>query len=662
MSNKCPNCGYVYSKNDAYCAMCGTKLSAFFETDVDIDKNILESDDISENRNIETKLNETEIRFDALAENASTNSSIIDSGLVNFVAVMLIICLAIATALFFIIRQQDNTKSRLRFNSMISNPASIPELKEPTSFLDLKTNLKSNEYFLLLYLKYSSDTDEKKEQVFISYLKEMDKLSHITNENMLNDDLDKCSTIDGISKAKKCAAKFSSDFKNVGVSAYYDRNTIYLYPNYKFIYKKYGKYLSSDMTKYLQLKAKYNVPINVGLTLNVKPIKIADKIYDFEQLYSKVRDVYIRDEILKTIYKDFRTFIFSPTIYATTTQEMKKEFKTAYLYFINMRRGSLLRPVVMSYLDKMRSYTDENFKKDYPYEMSENTFEDNVENSSLGDIFVQLRKSLFSDNTLMSFTYIYNIAASSWKIYKQDAQLSPGEYVFAAADANNNISIFNNTFSLVQELNIPKYTKLFISNNMLYAYNADKLSFYKVNFNGRTFNLHQLSLSDVTSIFPGINIINIDSFRDYNIYVEKDNLKANFIILSRYSQGYNGYELSTISGQASALGLPNMFSVSGYEDTVLSFHRSDVSPTETSDNAPTFKIQVRTTGYKNESDDGVVKYDEKTAKESEEDNSDVHNPVFMPKILKENDDTKQDDEKNIDIAAPPLQQIEPPND
>ncbi|MBQ8475822.1 hypothetical protein IJ531_02055, partial [bacterium] len=80
-----------------------------------------------------------------------------------------------------------------------------------------------------------------------------------------------------------------------------------------------------------------------------------------------------------------------------------------------------------------------------------------------------------------------------------------------------------------------------MTNNALYVFNTDRLNLSKMTFNGKSFALQLLNVSDATTVFPGIQVINIDSYQNYNIYVEKDILRGAFIILSRYSQGFDGY-------------------------------------------------------------------------------------------------------------------------
>ncbi len=652
---KCPNCGYKCADMDAFCAMCGTKLPNEYK-----DENIKTSDDNIQKsselilQNMDDFSDDSQEKTINEDKNVDFDKRTLGPTLSSFIAIIISISLFMGFFLYLVIKKQESVKYRMRFNNMISNPALIPELKEPKNFLDLKVNLQSCENFLGLYLKHSNDPAEIKEQIFISYLIEMDKLPHITNENMVMDDLDSCSTINTSQKAQKCAKKISSNFKHVGILAYNDHNVIYLYPDYKFISKKYSKYLSNQMAQYLKLKAKYNTPARVGLTLKMKPKRIADKIYDFELLYSRISDQYIREEVLKTIYYDFRAFIFTPSIYATTTQEMKPQFKSAFNYFISRRRKSQLRPLVMSYMDKMRSYSEENFRNDYPYQIFDESFDSNVENSSLGDIFIQLRKRLFSNNSQTDFAYVYNVTFQKWMKYDKSNQLTQNEYIFSVPDSSNNIFVYNNTFSLLQELNIPKYSGLFLSGNSLFIYNSDRLNLSKITFNGRLFSIKQLSSTDASVIFPGIKAVNIDSYQNYNIYIEKDNMQADYIVLSKYSQGFEGYKLALLKGQASILDSFNMFKLATNEDVELSFHHSTVNPKETSDVKPTYRIIVHTRGYSNQN---PVEYDEATANEEA---SEVHYPTIMPKIIKDEQNDTSKDNKSDNLDTPPKQYIEPP--
>lgn len=657
MAKKCPNCGYQCNENDAYCAMCGVKLPETEENFSDDKNEIINESTDATIENIESFFNNNSDNKSSSASELNFSSKPRENSFMSFIALMLFVSLVMSGVLYSVIQSQNSKKLEMRYKNIIANPALIPELKEPDGLLDFKLNLKNCEEFLTLYLKYSNDSVEKKEQVFISYLKEMDKMPHMTNENLLHDN-NYCLSLKTSLQAKKCAKVYNDSLKDVGIFAYSNMNSIYLYPDYKYIYNNYSKYLSGQMSEYIKLRAKYSKPTRVGLVLQIPAKKIADKIYDFEKLYANVNDVYIRDEILKTIYYDFRAFIFTPSIYATTTQEMTKEFKNAYKYFINRRKNSQLRPILMSYLDKMKSYNDVNFASDYPYKIFDDNSIENVENSSLSDIFAQLRKNAFSHSSSQEFTYVYSIISSAWKNFDKNNALAQGEYIFSTADSNNNISIFNNTFSMVQELSLPKYTKLFLANNSLYAFNSDRLCLYKVLYNGRNFSLQQLNITDASTVFPGIQVINLDSYQNYNIYLEKDNQKAAYIILSRYSQGFDGYKLSPLHGQISVQSLPNMFAVASDDEIIVSFHYSNINSGETSDNTPTYKIIIRTSSLVD--DNHVVNYDEKTALEETQE---THKPTIMPKIMKDNDNLDDKTEESPQsLTLPPKQNIDPPED
>lgn len=653
MENKCPKCGFVYGEFDIYCAKCGKRL----EKNIQL-KKIIESKSEKDPSDVfvADDLIEDEFRFEKTKSDFSPRSkrNFFDGFILNFFLVLLIISLFLGAFLYNALEKQNAKKQLLQYRNLLNNPQQIPELKEPLGFNDLYENLSDVENFLMIYLKFSDDTNDKKERIFISYLNEMNKLSHITNENMVKDETDKCYKIKTPSLAKYCSARFNKEFKNIGIITYPEYNTIYLYPDYRYIYKKYSKYLPESMAEYMKLRARYYEPLTVGTTLFIKPKKLASKIYDFEKLYN-LSDAYIKEDLEEQIYNNFRKFIFTPSIYNTTTLEMTNDFKYAYQYFINIYKKSALRPVVMSYFEKKRSYGEDNFKNDYPFKIYETTFDENVLNNAFADIFVELRKNIFSQNSDVNFKFVYNVSNAKWQKYQKNMVVAQGEYIFSEPDENNNIAVYNNTFSYIHDLNIPKNSMFFISNDGLYVYNSDYLNIHKIIFNGKMFILQHLNSSDVSSLFPGIKVINPDSYSNYNIYLEKDNQKASYIILSKYSRGFANYNLTPIKGKINYLFLPNMFSVSSNEDIVISFHDKSVNAESTSETLPTYRLIIHTRGEESDIDNSVneiIHYDPKTA--SEENTDDKFIPNIMPKI-----NSKAQEE---DFTLPPMQQIVPPDD
>ncbi len=654
MKNKCPKCGFEYSEADIFCSRCGTKLSRI-SSDERSDKDV---------NFLKTKVDDLKYFYKDLRNknNFSFNlrNRFLDSLALNIVICMIIVSIVLCGVMYFILNKHNSYKSELNYKNLTLNPANIPELKEPSSYDEFIENLKDVENFLLIYLKYSDDPTDKKERIFISYLNEMSKLPHITNENMQNNT---CHIIKTASEAKYCATKLTRELKPVGVMAFSNYNTIYLFPDNKFIKNKYSKYLSSSLRDYISLIAKYNTPVGVGLDLYMKPKRLADKIYDFEKLFLFSDNSFVKEETEKILFEDFRRFIFTPSIYATTTHEMKKQFRDTYNYFIRTRKDSAFRPLIMSYLDKQRAYDEENFKNDYPYKIYKDSFDESVENNTFADIFAELRKNLFSKNSEYSFRYLYNSVQSCWLKYNSDYKAQVNDFIVSEPDNNNTIFIYNNMLSLVQELNISKFGKLFMLNGSLYVFNADKLSISKIIFNGRQFSLQNLSSQDVTSVFPGVEVINIDSYSNYNIYLNKDNKKASYIILSRYSNGYSDYVLSSLRGEIEGSYLPNMFSVNSNDDILIAFHDSGVNPEETSETSPTYKFIVRTRDNNNSSENSTKAefaiYDNQTAQE-EGKVEQKHQAQIMPKIPSKSD--LEVELTNDLMQAPPSQNIEPPVD
>lgn len=646
---KCPKCGFNYGEFDVCCSRCGYKF-----------KNIdSESSDIQADLNAFAKLAKKDPSI--LYSNNdnpkktfnSKKASLFDNASFTMIICFVIVSLALSLILYMALQSHKNKKMQLQFKNYMNNPSQIPELKEPQNTKELSSNLSSVENFLLLYLKYSQDSSEKKQQVFIAFLNEMEKLPHLTNDDLIRDDIDSCSVITETKKAQKCVIRFNNNFRHLGIVSFNDSNTIYLYPDYKFYYKTYGKYLPNSMNEYLKLRAKYNHPSAIGANLQIKPKVLADKIADFEKLYLYSPDSDVKELCEKILYNDVKKFIFNSSAYSSTTQELTSEFESAYKYFISSKRNSGLRPLIMSSLDKKKNYSEKNFAKDYPYKTFDSNSAHSIENATFNDAFSAFRKNLVTGDSKTSFAYIYSIT-SGWDNYEKTDSLNPGRFVISNLDENNNAIIYNNTFSPVQELNISRYSQLFLYNKGLYIFNQDRLKISKINFNGTNFNILDLSLSDITSLFPGVQVINLDSYSNYNINIEKDNQKASYIILSRYAQNLSQYILTPIQGDINTLLLPNMFSVSSEEDVVISFHDTSVNAAETSESFPSYKLTIHTRGHRAQEvpqDTEFATYDEQTV--IEEQNQENYEPNIKPKI---------ENGQNADIDTAPKQNIEPPKE
>ena len=661
MKKICPSCNYETENDDIFCPKCGNKLELkdneeLIEKEKEFIKEENEKKDSSVAQSQRATLENMNFFLDAKktekAPSFGSLGSMYDGGVLNFVVSLIIVSVVLFAFSYLIIQRQAASKLELRYKSMISNKH-IPLLKNPTDFTSLDKNIRDVEQFLSLYLKFSNDSIQKKEQIFISYLFEVDKFVNITSENMVKDDLDKCSSIQTHAQAQKCASKFSQDFSNTSIMAYALDDSVYLAPNYKFIYSKYGSNFSEQMQQYLRLRAKYNTPVVLDNELYIKPNELAAKIRAFEKLLEKTESSQIADIIQFILYKDVRAFLFSPSIYDTQDGEMNPAIKSAYQKYIKSYTGSQLRPLIMSCLEKNKQYSEQNFKNDYPYK----NFEDmllNTKATSLQDVFVRLRKNMFQDNSSKTnFMYIYNSHKGTWDKYTQGATLDSNDFIISTPDENGNITMFNNTYAQVAEANVARGSKPFLRNNVLYFYDPNKLEFSRVNFKSGDLRVQTMSNSDITSIFPGAEIINIDSYQNYNISIEKDNADATYVIVSKYTQGYENYTITALKGEITTFSLPNIFSINSNSDTMISFHSKNVSPETSTDNTPTYKIVIKTRGYSQNP------YEQRV--DEMQDFTDSHNPNIMPKIINENRNSDYKEPENTLMHAP-TQKLEPPND
>ena len=664
MANKCPKCGNILNEFDIFCSRCGTKIEQ-----IDEDILIRENEDKKEDKVPQDELLNKSMAFFLNNNNKSTSKNNIltsyrpkffTNEALTYCMFIITIFLLFGITISLFIAKQTTIREKLKFKNYMTNVALIPTLKESKTYSELNKNFSDVEDFLYLYLKYSNDDNSQKEQIFIGFLNELDKLPHLTSENITSTDIRECNNIVSSADAQKCSKKLNKKLKKVGISSLSDRNIVYLYPNNSFMNKKYSKFLSKDTKEYLKLKSKYNTPVSNNLTILIPPKKIAQKLADFEIFLSNTTNSDIKEDVEKILYNDTRKFIFSPEIYATTTQEMRKDFKNAYKYYIDKKRFSSLRPLIMSYYEKQKSYSEENFKNDYPYKSFKYSLEENISNSTFSDIFSSLRIGLKQVNDSLSFKYVYNSTLNNFKEYNSENVLEENEFILSQIDENNNIAVYTNSLSPFQEINVPKGSKLFLVNSKLYIFNKNKLNIYGFNFNGRTFNTYTINHNDISSIFPGVEIINIDSFPNYNAYIEKANKEAYYIVLSKYSQGWDSYVLTATNGQIQPMLLDNMFKVSTMEDVEITFHSSEINREETSEAAPTYKFIIHTKGQapsNNLNSDAIINEKNETPittndKDFEQEQT---TPKMMPKI-------QQDNPSDATLAPPPSQTLEPPDD
>lgn len=703
MSNKCKHCGYEYGEFDIFCSRCGAKINneKMYENVEEIDNDDIEQyynndelDEIENENNIysnQNQENEEDVpesilfkkssidKFENIfnVENKVSNKTsktrkitnklleYQDKTFVSFTISLACISVFLIFGIYQIISIQNTQKAKNQFIAMMNNPATIPTLKEPLTLVEMLNNFQNNQIFLELYFKYSKDENEAKMKVFDSFLNQMEKLPHITSQSPALLEIKECSTVNSYESARRCSNSIKGKLRRIGVKTYFDANYVYLYPDYSFIEKTYGKYLNEDYKNYLKIRTKFKKPTVFDIALNISPMELAKKIATYEKFYEKTNVDFLKDKIEENIYNEFRQFIFNPTIYSTTTQEMKADFKRAYKYYIRKFPQYSLTPIIMSYLEKQKDFDENNFAKDYPYKTYEKDFNESAKEQTFNDIFATIRTNILDSYSKRNFEYRYSLQTLNWQVYDKTKPLNPSEFLVSAPDENNNITFYDSSFTPINELNIQSGSRFFLSGEKLYIYNANKLSISQINYNGRIFSINVLQPSDVGSIFPGINVVLIDSSQSYTIDITKINQSATYILLSRYTQGFENYQLSAVQGSAQILTLPNMFRINEDNEVILSFHNKRIAPTETSESTPTYKIIIQTEGFSSLQEDEIQTQERyniqnNTSLEEEINTSlekeEPHQANIMPKIQQK---TKP---KETILVPAPTQMLAPPSD
>ena len=160
MTIKCQKCGNECYNHDKFCSQCGAKLNT---GDISNIKVALEQFETNEKMNFDFK--------GKASFKSEKVKKIFENALVNVVVFLIALLCAFSFVMFFILDNHQDKNDILRYKNYMENPAVIPMLKEPQNYLELSSNIKEVVDFLKMYLKNTSDNQDKKNQIFASFLK-----------------------------------------------------------------------------------------------------------------------------------------------------------------------------------------------------------------------------------------------------------------------------------------------------------------------------------------------------------------------------------------------------------------------------------------------------------------------------------------------------------
>ena len=328
MTNKCSNCGFEYGEFEVICPRCGAKIEPDFQPEETIqEEEIIQTQVADDDKQLDDEFtsmpkmvfNDKDFRMSDINDNPIAQK-LFEKPIFIYVIFITIVITAAVLILQYFVAEQTKEQAVLRFSNYAANPQKIPLLNEPKTYSQLKKELTDVEKFLRDYMRFSGEPSDKRDSIFASYLKELEKLPHISTSTLIDDSMPKCAKVDSAKDVRMCAESLNKYFEHSSVNVFYDYDSVYLYPNIVYVKNNFSRYLSDDYKNYLETRAKYNKPTLLNGKLKMTPKRLAIKIAEYENLFKKTNNEYLKEKIEQALYNDFRIFLFVPSIYATTTQ------------------------------------------------------------------------------------------------------------------------------------------------------------------------------------------------------------------------------------------------------------------------------------------------------------------------------------------------------
>ena len=542
----CPRCGHEIKNNQKFCINCGYEVA----------KDIEENNFYKKSYYKKSFKKDSEYNFSNLFNILTKISLAIILIFVGFIG------------LKFIENYSFNNNlnmDKAKYENYIEDPSSIPELTQPESLQDLVKNLKDVQNFLVLYLKYSDDNSEDKAKVFDNYRKQLLKIETFSNENLLKEDI-KNSLPQTKKEFKKCASYYNKELAPVGLKIVSDTAyaKYYLKEDYRFTYKKFGQYVSSDMKAYLYLRAKHNDEfLENGGYLATTPNEMNKRIADYEKFLINNPNFEKINEIKDYLY--LYTFGY---IFTNDRQEMKairhNTFKKWDKKFIRQNKNSKLIPIFSKMVTSANGISENQFENLYPYEYEKMLESIRPVNGELEDIFIDLRKDIIKELSNVGYKYVYSQTEGMWTPFNDASKISK-DSLLIADNPQGGFDVYNNKFKKTnQVINIDTNEQVILKRGQLLIYNPKCLQISKIEYSYGNFSVKVLSSKEIRNYFPDVLIINVDNIGNSPVQVIKDKEKQSYMLISHAGSNFEGYILhSDIPlGQEE---LSNMFSINTIE-------------------------------------------------------------------------------------------------
>lgn len=485
---------------------------------------------------------------------------------------------------------------KMRYEQYVEDPSSIPELTQPENLSDFIDNLKDVQDFLALYLKFSDDDMDTKMETFDKYRKELLKFQNFNNTNLLQENVTYQIPRDK-KEFEQTKKQYDKILSKVGLMITADES----YSNYRlqedarFTYKKYGKLVTPEVRDYLKLRAKYYKETVFNDELQVKPWELARRIGDYEQFMNSHKDFRYADEVKDLLYSYMIVYTFTSDR-TNTIFLNKKTFVKSDKKFMKKYPSSQLKELFSHLASSANGISENQFDEMYPYEYEKTLDAIKPDKSDLTDIFAEVRKNIVALKSDDSFKYIYISASDSWVPYDTSRILKKGDIILAQSD--NGYETYDYKYKKTNEtIQFEDNAKIFIKSNRLLAYSPNHLQIKSldVNYGGLSFNT--LGVKAIKRYFPNVLIINIDTFGETSVQIDKPAGTKTYMLISTSGGNYTNY---TLSGDMTLGQLSNIFTVTSDKAQVNwsstyanseSYHmyfitqQSDAAPTDEDANA-----------------------------------------------------------------------------
>lgn len=545
----CPNCGKEVGNNSHFCEHCGYK----FET--------------SENSDMyKQSYYKESYKKEPLNKSHKKEFSFGETFMKGF-GVMLLFCLVVFGLLLFKSCYTGDMLNldKMKYQQYVENPSLIPELTQPETLSGLVNNLKDVQTFLAIYLKVSDDDMETKLETFDKYRKELLKLQNFDNSNLLQENVQYQIPREE-KEFKKIQKQYSKTLSQVGLMIVADESysKYRLKEDNRFTYKKFGKYLPQDVSEYLKLRAKNYKECMFNDGLIIKPYELAQRIGEYETFLNSHKDFRYEDEVKDLLFS--YSFVYAFTSDRTNMVYInKKTFVKSDRKFMKKFPDSQLKTMFSHLANSANGISENQFDEMYPYEYQKTLDAIKPDKSELSDIFSDIRKNIMKSKSDADYKYVYSSETNSWIDYSAINQLKKGDLILALTE--DGYDVYDYKFKKMNQVIKPETdAKFILKSGQLLAYSPTHLQINSLESSYGSLSFRTLSVKAIKKLFPNVLIINIDTFGDTSVQIDKQSGAKTYMLISTLGGNYDGYRMC---GNISLGELSNIFTVSSDDETVV---------------------------------------------------------------------------------------------